>query len=413
MRRKTKYPGVTQVGSRSYEIRTRISDPRSGRRRGIRRTAKYATLDDAAAALLNLRKELRDGPSLPPLSRRGTRLTLGDYVRSWLERRIARGMKPSTHARAVQVLEQVILPYFGSRPVAHIRKDDVENWLAAVSRTPAARNRLPAPETVNGWLRMLKTLLRDAVSDLELDRDPTARVKSISGQPVRVTDAQPNSLTSDELRRFLDAAGEHSVDVCAMVVIGFFTGMRFGELSALTWNDVAEDEGLIHVRRSQWRGKVTTTKTGKTRSAALHPIILDALRAQRQALAERGLSVLGASLVFPSATGGYHVPSYLGKPFRRIRKAAKIEKHLSPHGMRRTCNNLLRQADVDRVVMHATIGHSSDRMTEHYSHVGAQEKLVAVTRLVDLVAPEKMGPKVGPDPGISTEAPPNDGGKNS
>ena len=63
--------------------------------------------------------------------------------------------------------------------------------------------------------------------------------------------------------------------------------------------------------------------------------------------------------------------------------------------------------------MHATIGHASDRMTEHYSHVGAQEKLVAVTRLVDLVAPEKMGPKVGPDPGISPEAPPNGGDKGS
>ena len=320
-------------------------------------------------------------------------------------------MKPSTRARAVQVLEQIILPSFGSRPVAQLRKDDVENWLVAVSRTPTARKRLPAPETVNGWFRLLKTLLRDAVSDLELDRDPTARVKSVSGQPVRVTDEQPNSLTSDELRRFLDAAGEHSVDIYAMVVIGFFTGMRFGELSALTWNDIAEDEGLIHVRRSQWRGKVTTTKSGKTRSAALHPIILDALRAQRQALAERNLPVLGASLVFPSATGGYHVPSYLEKPFRRILKAAKIVRHLSPHGMRRTCNNLLRQAEVDRIVMHATIGHSSDRMTEHYSHVGTQEKLAAVSRLVAVVAPAKMGPKVGPDPGNDGE-PPSDGNRN-
>jgi integrase len=221
-----------------------------------------------------------------------------------------------------------------------------------------------------------------------LDRDPTARVKSISGQPVRVTDEQPNSLTSDELRRFLDAAGEHSVDVHAMVVIGFFTGMRFGQLSALIWSDLAEDEGLIHVRRSQWRGKVTTTKTGKTRSAAIHPIILDALHAHRAALVARNLPVMGAALVFPSGKGSCHRASYLKRPFARILKAAQINMRFSPHGMRRTYNNLMRQEHVDRAVLHATIGHSSDKMTEHYSHVTKEEKLAAVDRLARLVVPK-------------------------
>jgi len=63
--------------------------------------------------------------------------------------------------------------------------------------------------------------------------------------------------------------------------------------------------------------------------------------------------------------------------------AAKIEKHLSAHGMRRTFNNLMRQARVDRVVLHATIGHSSDSMTEHYSNVRPEEKLAAVNQFVE------------------------------
>jgi integrase len=408
MRRKTKYPGVTQVGPRTYEIRTRVTDPNTGRRYGVRRTVESTTLDGAAAAMLAQRQELQSAPTLPPLPRRTEQLTLGVYVKSWLERRLARGMKPSTRARVAQVLEQVILPYFGSKPVAEIRKNDVESWLLEMSRRKNARGRLPAPITVNGWLRVAKTLLRDAVSDLELDHDPTARVKSLSGQPVRVTDEKPNSLTAEELRRFLDAAADESVEVYAMVVIGCFTGMRFGELSALTWNDVSEDDGLIYIRRSQWRGKVSTTKTGKTRSAPLHPIILDALKSQRKQLVDRGLPALGSSLVFPSATGGYHVPSYLNKPFRHILKAAKVEKHLSPHGMRRTYNNLMRQAQVDTVVLHATIGHSSDRMTEHYSHVTTQEKQAAVNRLFEVVVPDKKGPQLGPRP-VGDDAPPSGG----
>ena len=95
---------------------------------------------------------------------------------------------------------------------------------------------------------------------------------------------------------------------------------------------------------------------GKTRSAASHPMIVEALKAQRRSLVDRKLPALGASIVFPSAVGGYHVPSYLEKPFRKILKAAKIEKHFSPHGMRRTYNNLSRQAHVDRVVLRPPSG---------------------------------------------------------
>jgi integrase len=150
------------------------------------------------------------------------------------------------------------------------------------------------------------------------------------------------------------------------------------------------------------------------RSAALHPIILDALKAQRHALAERGLPVIGPGLIFPSATGGYHVPSYLEKPFRRMLRVAGITKHLSAHGMRRTANNLMRQADVDRIVLHATIGHSSDAMTELYSHVGREEKHAAMQKLFLVVHPEQRtperSPNRSPDSGNSVCSPSVDGG---
>lgn len=114
-------------------------------------------------------------------------------------------------------------------------------------------------------------------------------------------------------------------------------------------------------------------------------------------MVDAGLPAIRSSLVFPSAVEGHHVPSYLSKPFKKILKAAKIEKHLSPHGMRWTFSNLMRQAQVDTVVLHATIGHNSDRMTEHYSHVTKAEKMAAVDRLVEVVLPDKNSPNASPD----------------
>jgi len=67
----------------------------------------------------------------------------------------------------------------------------------------------------------------------------------------------------------------------------------------------------------------------------------------------------------------------------------------------------MRQAQVDRAVLHATIGHSGDDMTEHYSHVGAKEKMAAGELLVRSVRSAKNSPSDSPDC-PNGEAPPDE-----
>ena len=78
-------------------------------------------------------------------------------------------------------------------------------------------------------------------------------------------------------------------------------------------------------------------------------------------------------------------------------KAAGIRARFTPHGFRRTFNNLARQV-AGEIVTRAMTGHVTPSMTEHYSHVGAEEKHAAVGRIVRLVvpsSPEKVGDQVG------------------
>ena len=44
-----------------------------------------------------------------------------------------------------------------------------------------------------------------------------------------------------------------------------FTGLRFGEASALMWDDIDHKHGLIYIRRGNWRGQVVEPKTAKSR----------------------------------------------------------------------------------------------------------------------------------------------------
>lgn len=52
--------------------------------------------------------------------------------------------------------------------------------------------------------------------------------------------------------------------------------------------------------------------------------------------------------------------------------------------MRRTFNNLLRQAAVDRLVLRSLTGHSSEAMTATYSTVEDAERQAAVAKVVRL-----------------------------
>jgi integrase len=59
-------------------------------------------------------------------------------------------------------------------------------------------------------------------------------------------------------------------------------------------------------------------------------------------------------------------------------KTAGITERFTPHGLRRTFNDMLRQAHVDPVISNALIGHLTDEMREHYSTVRLDEKRAAV-----------------------------------
>jgi integrase len=138
--------------------------------------------------------------------------------------------------------------------------------------------------------------------------------------------------------------------------------------------------------RAQWRGKVSTTKTGKTRSVPLVPELAVVLREHRECLVARQAKGLEEGWVFPSAVGGLHPKEVLRKPLRKALNKAGIVRRFTVHGFRRTFNNLSRQV-AGEIVTRAITGHATQSMTEHYSQVGGAEKLAAAGQIVRLVFP--------------------------
>jgi integrase len=270
------------------------------------------------------------------------------------------------------------MPYVGDYFVDAITPLDVTRWRDAQQG---------APSTVNGRLRVLRTLLADATQDLGLPRDPAGRVRALREKR---PEEDPNVLTAKELGEVLLVMRETEPDWYPLFLTIGLTGMRFGEATALKWSDVDEKARLVHVRRSQWKGTVDETKTGSRRTVPLPEVLAHALRKHRHELLARQAPGLEQGWVFPNRVGRLLYTASLQKPLKRALGRAGITRRQTTHGFRRTFNNLVRQFTTGEVVR-AMTGHVTEAMTLHYSHVELGEKHAAVDRVLATVAGQVEG----------------------
>jgi len=146
------------------------------------------------------------------------------------------------------------------------------------------------------------------------------------------------------------------------VFLGFVIGARPSTLRPLrrsgSETDVLWDERLVLLRRSNPAGDeiMDQTKTGLDQDIPLPPAAMRVLREHVAAL-PRG-PMRDSVFLFPSTTGGMRSRSALDTPFRDVLKALGWSVRLTPRGMRRTFQDLARQADVHDVVTHEAAARS-------------------------------------------------------
>lgn len=384
----TKLPtGVRRIDDDHWEIRVRMRCPQTNQALNRKRRVR-GDLEAAVAARLELIEELRNGEG----GRTPQRMTLGAYAPLWIARKKLRGAKHSSLVTRTCVLETHVLPKWGDWYVDAIRRRDVEDWLAECATLTSSRGKAFAPRTINNWLRTLQLLVASAYRELELGTSPLRRIDPLP-VPRRRRD-NPNSLTGQQLQRFLAQLREDRPDYWAMAFLGFTTGLRWGEITALRWEDVDEQQQLLHVNQAQWRGAVGGPKTESSyRSLALVPEQLEVLREHRRRLVAEQHPGLDTGLVFPGHPGrgnGHLHPDTILRIFQRVGKAIDLPFKVTTHAMRRTFNNLLRQQGVGQVVLHSLTGHSSDAMTELYSTVETTEQAKAVGSVVRLAVAQRV-----------------------
>lgn len=195
---------------------------------------------------------------------------------------------------------------------------------------------------------------------------------SLSIKPLKAKSRLRGILTDEEIEAYLAfAKKQDNQRMYLSALLSLFTGMRSGELRALSVEQIKD--GMIVVDRAYADRQGTKSPKGKkTRVVPCPRFLCDALKAFAHTNPYRSKE----TLVFWSPKGGGHVSShYFCTLFHAVLIESGIltaeqieERYLTFHSFRHMANTLLR-GSVDEYVLRLTIGHSSEQLSDIYTHL--------------------------------------------
>jgi len=313
---------------------------------------------------------------LPSPHERGPVL-LKEYAAKWMDGHVKTNLKPSTRHGYRHLLENHILPVFGSRPLAEIARDEIKALCYRKIQEGLSAS------TVSYLARTLSAIFNHAVEDGVVVANPASR----PGRYIKLGNRldKISFLTPDEGRVLLDAAQKKALRHYALLLVALRTGMRQGEIIGLQWGDIDWNGNFIEIRRTNWKGHMTTPKSGKARRCDMSDQLAEVLQDHKRRIAAEALAK-GRPLpswVFPSDAGTMLDASNIRKMFDGCLTLAGLRK-IRFHDLRHSFASWLIANGESLAYVKGQMGHHSIQITvDTYGHLVPGANRQAVNRLDD------------------------------
>jgi integrase len=253
-----------------------------------------------------------------------------------------------------------VLPVWGSRPAAEIRRADVRELL---ERIAAERGGVCANRT--------RTLISRVFSyGIEKERIESNPVQAV--RRVYVEAPRERVLTEKELRVLWPHLDRLQPTVAAAWRLILLTAQRPGEVLAMRWRDLEQDS-----HGWWWNLPAELTKTNRAHRVPLSPQALAIIEALRPLTGSE-------EWVLASRTEGKRL-TWLSHSSARLRTWSELP-HFTPHDLRRTAATWLGRHGVRPDTIDQLLNHSPGRISRTYNRARYDaEKRQAVILLGDLV----------------------------
>lgn len=263
--------------------------------------------------------------------------------------------------------DRYILPNLGGMKIKDISTVACQQFLMKMYTNGRIRNvkkkgKGLSAKTVKDIKIVLQTCLQKAEDEGLIDSNPCKKVQLPKDAPKEM-----QTLKANELGRFLQETKDS--ECYEFYILEITTGLRLGEILALTWDDLDMKNKTISVNKQVQRIgselKVTTPKTASSiRTIALCDECFN------QLILLRSRQRLDNKLIFPSPiTGGLRDPSSVTRKLHRMQKRAGVPQ-IRFHDLRHSFATLSLEQGMDIKTISHMLGHTDAGFTMNtYMHV--------------------------------------------
>jgi integrase len=198
---------------------------------------------------------------------RGSVYTVREILGSWLGR-VEKELQPETYHDYSEYVRLTWLPKFGALQVSQLSLPMVQDWVA---------DQVVSRKRILNLLTPLRQALRQAVSDGILAVDPLGKLQV--KRPDQITEDLIDPFTPAEIAAIVARLEPQTGNAATFWA---WTGVREGELLALTWADVDLERSTVRIAKAMRGARTKAPKTRQgLRTVRLLAPALEALKRQQ------------------------------------------------------------------------------------------------------------------------------------
>ncbi len=346
---------------------------------------------------------------------KGEKITLKDFSMKWLQEHGRPNLELTTYKSYEQYLEQKILPALGHLKLSKVQPMHLQSFYNNLLEDGIRKDGKQggySQSTIKKCHAILSSIMTTAVHWQVIESNPCDRVAPPK-QKAAINSVKHFNLEQAELflkaidmeyttsykahDRIDDTGKKYHVEIyteCRTIStqlkvffnLALFSGLRRGELIALTWDDIDFDNKTVSVTKSTgYAGRETVTKAPKNKSSIrtinIPGLVMDMLKKYRKEQQELRLSLgdqwQGDNYIFIQWNGKQMNLSTPYQCFKEIinkynaivTEPGQMLPDIPLHGLRHTSATLLISENLDVRTVSARLGHSQTSTTMNiYAH---------------------------------------------
>lgn len=309
-------------------------------------------------------------------------MTTQTLLLEWLEKFQKEHIKARTYNRYQGLIEMHIVPALGDQDISSLSRRKIQNFLINQKKDGNMRSKETLSATSTNMMLSLLNLAFEYACDMEyIKENPCIRIRRARADTKKV-----EAFSTDEQRAVEAEIAKSGDRRLHGIILCLYTGLRLGELIALTWSDIDFKLGTLKVTKTAYRAQneygiwnlcIDTPKTESSERVIPLPKYITDMLSQDRDVAKTPYIVENKKAKRMSIRSYQYL-------FERLTEKAGVRK-LNFHALRHTFATRALECGMDIKTLSELMGHKNASITlNRYAHSMMDTKIAAMNKLEKL-----------------------------